>query len=199
MTKDILEINIKKNIKCSKEVALWNYWDHEHLDVVHGGYTKSDILYDRENYLFRIDLIKIPFVPLMKFTTPIFMVQHDNDTLLVFATQFGVLSKTTITIKSLENTKCEITMNYKFYLNGWRGLLRPLLKKLIPIWNEKVWREDYPVKIRRQKILDMNFKDFVGLPEKITDRINNSKKEFKLPIPRPKNSTRDQHPLRKVN
>jgi len=199
MTKDILEINIKKNIKCSKEVALWNYWDHEHLDVVHGGYTKSDILYDRENYLFRIDLIKIPFVPLMKFTTLIFMVQHDNDTLLVFATQFGVLSKTTITIKSLENTKCEITMNYKFYLNGWRGLLRPLLKKLIPIWNEKVWREDYPVKIRRQKILDMNFKDFVGLPEKITDRINNSKKEFKLPIPRPKNSTRDQHPLRKVN
>jgi len=199
MTKDILEINIKKNIKCSKEVALWNYWDHEHLDVIHGGYTKSDILYDRENYLFRIDLIKIPFVPLMKFTTLIFMVQHDNDTLLVFATQFGVLSKTTITIKSLENTKCEITMNYKFYLNGWRGLLRPLLKKLIPIWNEKVWREDYPVKIRRQKILDMNFKDFVGLPEKITDRINNSKKEFKLPIPRPKNSTRDQHPLRKVN
>jgi hypothetical protein len=199
MTKDILEINIKKNIKCSKEVALWNYWDHEHLDVVHGGYTKSDILYDRENYLFRIDLIKIPFIPLMKFTTPIFMVQHDNDTLLVFATQFGVLSKTTITIKSLENTKCEITMNYKFYLNGWRGLLRPLLKKLIPIWNEKVWREDYPVKIRRQKILDMNFKDFVGLPEKITDRTNNSKKEFKLPIPRPKNSTRDQHPLRKDN
>ena len=192
MTKDILEINIKKNIKCSKEVALWNYWDHEHLDVVHGGYTKSDILYDRENYMFRTDLIKIPFFPFMKFTTPIFMVQHDNDTLLVFATQIGVLSKTTI-------TKCEITMNYKFYLNGWRGLLRPLLKKLIPIWNEKVWREDYPVKIRRQKILDMNFKDFVGLPEKITDRTNNSKKEFKLPIPRPKNSTRDQHPLRKDN
>ena len=199
MTKDILEINIKKNIKCSKEVALWNYWDHEHLDVVHGGYTKSDILYDRENYMFRTDLIKIPFFPFMKFTTPIFMVQHDNDTLLVFATQIGVLSKTTITIKSLENTKCEITMNYKFYLNGWRGLLRPLLKKLIPIWNEKVWKEDYPVKIRRQKILDMNFKDFVGLPEKITDRTNNSKKEFKLPIPRPKNSTRDQHPLRKDN
>jgi hypothetical protein len=167
--------------------------------VVHGGYAKSDILYDKDDYLFRMDLIKIPFVPLIKFTTPIFMVQHDDDTLLTFATQFGVLSKTTITIKSLEKTKCEITMNYKFYLNGWRRLLRPLLKKLIPIWNEKVWREDYPVKIRRQKILDMNFKDFVGLPEKITDRINNNKKEFKLPIPRPKNSSRDQHPLRKGN
>jgi len=197
MNKDILEISIKKVIECSKEVAFWNYWDQEHLDVIHRGYTKSDILYDKENYLFRIDLIKIPYIPILKFTTPIFMVQHDNDTLLTFATQFGVLSKTTITIKSLENTRCEITMNYKFYLNGWRRLLKPLLKKLIPIWNEKVWREDYPVKIRRQKILDMNFKDFVGLPEKITDRINNNKKDFKLPIPRPKNSTRDQHPLRK--
>ena len=59
--------------------------------------------------------------------------------------------------------------------------------------------EFHSKKIRRQKILDMNFKDFVGLPEKITDRTNNSKKEFKLPIPRPKNSTRDQHPLRKDN
>ena len=197
MTKDILEINIKKNIECSKEVAFWNYWDHEHLDVVHGGYAKSDILYDKDDYLFRMDLIKIPFVPLIKFTTPIFMVQHDDDTLLTFATQFGVLSKTTITIKSLEKTKCEITMNYKFYLNGWRRLLRPLLKKLIPIWNEKVWREDYPVKIRRQKILDMNFKDFIGLPDLIKDRMYNGRaKELKLPIPRPKNSTRDRHPIK---
>ena len=129
MTKDILEINIKKVIECSKEVAFWNYWDHEHLDVVHGGYTKSDILYDKENYLFRMDLVKIPFIPFIKFTTPIFMVQHDDDTLLAFATQFSVLSKTTITIKSLEKTKCEITMNYKFYLNGWRRLLKPLFKK----------------------------------------------------------------------
>ena len=66
MTNDILEINVKKTIQCSKEVAFWNYWDHEHLDVVHSGYKKSDILYDKENYLFRVDLIKIPFIPFFK-------------------------------------------------------------------------------------------------------------------------------------
>ena len=27
---DILEVEIIKEINCSKEVALWNYWDHEH-------------------------------------------------------------------------------------------------------------------------------------------------------------------------
>jgi len=197
MNNDILEINVKKIIECSKEVAFWNYWDHEHLDVVHSGYKKSDILYDRENYLFRLDLIKIPFIPFIKFTTPIFMVQHDKNKLLTFATQFGVISKTTITIRSLETSKSEITMNYKFYLNGWRKILKPILKRLIPIWNEKVWKEDYPVKIRRQKILDMNFRDFIGLPDLIKDRISNGEtKELKLPIPRPKNSTRDRHPIK---
>jgi hypothetical protein len=197
MNNDILEINVKKIIECSKEVAFWNYWDHEHLDVVHSGYKKSDILYDRENYLFRLDLIKIPFIPFIKFTTPIFMVQHDKNKLLTFATQFGVISKTTITIRSLETSKSEITMNYKFYLNGWRKILKPILKRLIPIWNEKVWKEDYSVKIRRQKILDMNFRDFIGLPDLIKDRISNGEtKELKLPIPRPKNSTRDRHPIK---
>ena len=57
--KNILEIEVQKEIKCSKEVALWNYWDHEHLDVVHDGYRKSNILYDK-NFMFRLDEIKIP-------------------------------------------------------------------------------------------------------------------------------------------
>jgi hypothetical protein len=198
MGKEILEVNIKKIIECSREVAFWNYWDHEHLDVVHDGYKKSDILYDNSNYLFRLDLIKIPLIPFLKFMTPIFMVQHDEETLITYAVQFGVLSKTTISIKTLEKSKCEINMNYKFYLNGWRIILRPFLNKMIPVWNEKVWKEDYPVKIRRQKILDMGFKDFYGLPKEIENRIKtNGERKFKLPIARPKNSTRDQHPLRK--
>ena len=40
-------LEFKKKIACSKDVALWNYWDYEHLDNVHGGYKKSDILYDK--------------------------------------------------------------------------------------------------------------------------------------------------------
>ena len=43
----------------------------------------------------------------------------------------------------------------------------------------------------------MNFKDFVGLPKNIEDRIfkNKTIEKFELPIPRPKNSSRDLHPL----
>ena len=198
MNKNILEISIIKEINCSKEVAFWNYWDHEHLDIIHNNYKKSDILYDDKNFLFRIDEIKIPLIPFLKLNTPIFMVQHDENTLYTYALQFGIVSKTTITIISTGVAKCKINMNYKFHLEGWKRLLKPILKKLIPIWNERVWEEDFPFKIRRQKVLNMNFKDFVGLPDKFEDRINNNKKNYlKLPIPRPKNSTRDLHPLKK--
>ena len=98
------------------------------------------------------------------------MVQHDDDTLFTYAVQMGVISKTTITVNSKTNTSCEIIMNYKFFLNGWRKILKPFLKIMIPKWNEKVWLEDYPIKIRRQKVVDMNFKDFKGLPSKISSR-----------------------------
>ena len=195
--KNILEMEFHKTIDCSKEVAKWNYWDHEHLDVVHSGYKKSDILYDAKNFMFRVDEVKVPIVPFLTSTTPIFTVQHDDNTIYTFALQFWILSKTTIKIFPIERNKCKITMNYKFYLNGWRKFLRPILKKLIPVWNEKVWLEDLPVKLRRQKMLDLNFKDFSGLPSNIDERVFKNEYELKLPIPRPTNSSRDQHPLKK--
>ena len=57
MDKNILEFNFTKKIDCSKEVAFWNYWDHEHLDIVHEGYQQSDILYDKKNFLFRNNIL----------------------------------------------------------------------------------------------------------------------------------------------
>ena len=33
--KNILEIEVQKEIDCSKQVALWNYWDHEHVVGTH--------------------------------------------------------------------------------------------------------------------------------------------------------------------
>ena len=90
-------------------------------------------------------------------------------------------------------------MNYKFYLNGWKIILKPILKMLIPVWNKKVWVEDLPVKLRRQKVLQMGFKDFHGLPDDIEQRKGHEIKKVKLPIPRPRKSSRDLHPLSKFN
>ena len=62
--------------------------------------------------MFRVDNIKVPF-PFLKFLTPVFMVQHDENTLLTYAIQLGIVSKTTITINSITNSSCQIIMNYK--------------------------------------------------------------------------------------
>ena len=72
-----------------------------------------------------------------------------------------------------------------------------ILKKLIPVWNETVWNEDLPIKLRRQKVIDMNFKDFIGLPKDLKDRKYDGPIKFTLPIRRPKKSSRDLHPLKK--
>mgnify|MGYP000226882648 FL=1 len=193
----LLEVDIQNKINCSKSVALWNYWDHEHLDVVHSGYKTSDILYDHNNFLFRIDRIRIPIFSFIAIKTPIFMVQHDESTLFTYAIQFGFESKTTIKIEEVDKNNCKINSNYKFHLEGWRIIFKPLLKVLIRKWNEKVWLEDLPIKLRRQKVLEMNFKDFVGLPTEVSDRYNGVIKDLKLPIVRPKNSRRDQHIFKK--
>jgi hypothetical protein len=195
----ILEMEFYRELNVSRSVAFWNYWDHEHLDVVHDGYRKSDILYEKKNVMLRIDYVNIP-IPLLPFITlrtVIFMVQEDENTLYTYAVQMGIVSKTTIKIEEIKKDYCHFTMNYKFELNGWRVILRPLLRKLIPIWNERVWREDLPLKIRRQKVLRNNFKDFHGLPEEIKDReYHEAIEDLKLPIRRPRKSARDKHPMK---
>ena len=63
-------------------------------------------------------------------------------------------------------------------------LIDPIIKYLIPKWNERTWQEDLPLKLRRQKVKRMNFKDFKGLPNKIKDRRFTGPIDFKLPINR---------------
>jgi len=195
---NVLEIEILRQINCSQEVAKWNYWDHEHLDVVHGGYKSVDILYDKDNFCFGYSTVKIPVFSFLNIKTPLFLVQHDKDTQYTYAIQFGVISRTRITIKPNGENKCKLKMNYQFHLNGWKIILKPILKKLVPIWNKKVWQEDLPLKLRRQKVLNMGFKDFHGMPDSIDIRNNEHKiKETILPVPRPRGSSRDRHPLSK--
>jgi hypothetical protein len=196
----IVEVNIKREINISKEVILWNYWDHEHLDVVHGGYNSSDILYEKKNVLLRLDLISVPIFSFIKFQTPVFMCQEDEETLYVYGIHFGsIVSRTIIKVRKIEKEKSEIDINYKFCLKGWYLFLLPILKKLIYKWNQQTWIEDLPLKERRQKVLKLNFRDFRGLPDNVDERVYDGELEFKIPVPRQKTSSKDQHPLNNKN
>ena len=181
------EMIFKKEINCSASVAFWNYWDQEHLEHIHDGYEKFKIIYEDKDLIFSVREVILPLIKL-KITTPIFMKQLDKNNLIAFGIIFGVLSETKVFINDIGHDKCSIKVTYKFYLNGWQKLLRPLLKYLTKKWFQKVWEEDFVLKTRRQKVLRYNFKDFVGLPKKIKDRTNNDEYILKLPLARPKNS-----------
>ena len=86
----------------------------KHLDVVHDGYRKSDILYEKNNVMLRIDdvNIPIPFIPFITLRTLIFMVQEDEKLLYTYAVQMGIVSKTTIKIEEIKKDYCHFTMNY---------------------------------------------------------------------------------------
>ena len=58
------------------------------------------------------------------------------------------------------------------------------MKKAMPWWNKRQWVEDLELKKRRQKVLRLGFKDFQGLPKKISNRYYDGLLECKLPIRR---------------
>ena len=56
----ILEHEIIRELDASREVVFWNYWDHEHLYVVHRNYTSANVVYDNNRVaLFLLDY-KLP-------------------------------------------------------------------------------------------------------------------------------------------
>ena len=72
-----------KEINCSASVAFWNYWDQEHLEHIHDGYEKFQIIYEDKDLIFSVREVILPLIRL-KITTPIFMKQLDKNNLIAF-------------------------------------------------------------------------------------------------------------------
>ena len=80
------------------------------------------------------------------------------------ALQIILLSKTTIEIKPVSLRECRVSVRYQMLMpRALRGSYL-LLKRLVPKWFETVFKEDLPLRIRRQKVLEAGFKDYVGMP-----------------------------------
>ena len=180
----ILDITINRKVNCSLNVCKWNHWDHDHINYAHKGYSESQIFYEDDRVVLFFHRMKIPLIPFLRINTIDMTALKDKNTIVTYGFQFGIPSLTTATYKEISKDKCSVKVNYKFKLIGLKIIFYPLLKFLIPIWNERTWKEDLPLKLRRQKVKRMNFKDFVGLPKKIKDRKFNGPIDFKLPIKR---------------
>ena len=181
----ILSSTFKRKVNCSASVCLWNHWDGDHINYTHKGiYSESEIFYEDDRVILFFHSLKVPLIPFLKINTIDMTVLKDKNTVCTYGFQFGIPSLSTAKYKDIAKDKCLVEVNYKFKFSGLKILLYPLIKYLIPKWNERTWNEDLPLKLRRQKVKRMNFKDYRGLPNKIKDRKFNGQIDFKLPISR---------------
>jgi len=181
----ILSSTFKRKVNCSASVCLWNHWDGDHINYTHKGiYTESEIFYEDDRVILFFHSLKVPLIPFFKISTIDMTVLKDKNTVCTYGFQFGIPSLSTARYKDIAKDKCMVEVNYKFKFTGLKILLYPLIKYLIPKWNERTWNEDLPLKLRRQKVKRMNFKDYKGLPNKIKNRKFTGPIDFKLPISR---------------
>lgn len=167
----LFERTYQREVDASAAAVWWNYWDHEHLVVVHDGYTDAKILYEDNRVAALLLTFKLPVFSWIKSHSLNIMIKRSEEMIrAINIGLFGIPVITTIWVKEDAPDHCRIRINYKFFLLGWRQWLEPLLVIMVPRWNEKVWQEDLPLKIRRTKVLRYGFKDFYGLPEKVADR-----------------------------
>ncbi|TSC63366.1 MAG: hypothetical protein G01um1014106_512 [Parcubacteria group bacterium Gr01-1014_106] len=182
----VVERTYTRELDAGRAAVLWNYWDHEHLVVVHSNYTDAKIIYENDFMAALLLTYRLPVFSFLKSHSLNVMIQHSPDVIkAVNVGLFGVPVLTTIRIEEDRHDHCRITMNYRFFLMGWKRILAPLLSFMIPKWNEQVWQEDLPLKLRRHKMLRLGFKDFYGLPSNIADRVFDDELTFtKLPLSR---------------
>ena len=181
----ILSRTFKRRVNSSLNVCLWNHWDCDHINYVHKGfYTQSEIFYEDDRFVLIFHSLKVPLIPFLKINTIDVTVLKDKNTVCTYGFQFGIPSLSTAKYKEIAKDKCLVEVNYKFKFTGLNILFYPLIKYLIPKWNERTWNEDLSLKLRRQKVIRMNFKDFRGLPKKIKERKFLGPIDFKLPITR---------------
>ena len=181
----ILDITFKRKVNCTASICKWNHWDHDHINYTHkNGYNNSQILYEDDRVVLFFHRIEIPLIPFLRVNTIDLTALKDKNTVVTYGFQFGIPSLSTVTYKDISKDRCSVVVNYKFIFTGLKILLYPLIKFLVPKWNKKTWNEDLPLKLRRQKVKRMNFKDFKGLPNKIINRKFTGPISFKLPIKR---------------
>ncbi len=188
----VLEINCRKECACSASVALWNYCDLEHVIPMHKGFKEFQPIYETSTTIASWLTMKSPFLPFWTVSSLAVQVLHDDNTLKVINTMLGIPQLTTIKITETRKDYSVLDMSYKFVFSGWREFflpfIEPILRRLVVFWNNRQWEEDLPIKLRRQKVMRLGFKDFRGLPNKVEDRFYDGPLKCELPVPRLKGS-----------
>jgi hypothetical protein len=178
-----LKFTIERTINVSKEVCLWNTWDHEHLYFVHKQFKNAKILIENQKSVVIETRLKVPFIPFEFSCLHSLFEAEDRNVVVIDTLPFGAWVKLEMNYREIGNKQTRLENNYRIYLPFYMAPLLPFLKSLIIKWNNINWEEDLPLKKRRQMALDLGFRDFRG---RISSPSRNT--PFSLPIRRTKSS-----------
>jgi hypothetical protein len=178
----VLFSRCEKEMDCSKEVVIWNYFDHEHVVGTHYKYyDKFNIVAEKDDWTLVERSYKLPIIGYRTSSFGFMYLENPN---LIRSLQFGKLGFTMdqlIHLTDIGPDRClvatEYRLNVPFFLKPFEGLWRKITER----WFLNTWDEDAPMRLRRQQVWKLGFRNFVGI-----DYINQkTAKPPELPSERP--------------
>ena len=110
----VIEIDCYNEADCSAAVGIWNYWDHEHVTVVHNGFKEATILYEDDSVVITRMAMRIPILSFLSTSSLITMYREDDNTLIVCNVMVGLPVVSTIRVTEDRKDRSKYHMNYKF-------------------------------------------------------------------------------------
>jgi hypothetical protein len=178
----VLYSRCEKPMDCSKEVVIWNYFDHEHVVGTHyKHYDKFKIVAERDDWCLVERFYQLPIIGLKTSSYGFMYLENPN---LIRSFQFGkggLVLDQSMHLKDLGPDRCLVTSEYRLTVPLLLKPLEPLWRKITQRWFIDTWDEDAPMRMRRQKVWKLGFRNFVGI-----DYINQkTAKPADLPADRP--------------
>jgi hypothetical protein len=192
----ILFSSCSKDMDCSKEVVIWNYFDHEHVVGTHYKYyNRYKIIAEQNDWCLVERFYKLPIIRYKTSSHGFMFLENPN---LIRSYQFGKLGMTLdqkMIFEDLGPEKCKVTCEYRLEVPGFMKVFEPLWKRITAQWFIDTWDEDAPMRLRRQQVWKLGFRDFLGIDyiNKKTAKPDSLPKERPYPVQLPVPKAPEDH------
>jgi hypothetical protein len=154
----------EKEMDCSKEVVIWNYFDHQHVVGTHFKYySRYKITAEQNEWCLVERFYRLPIIKLKTSSYGFMFLENPN---VIRSYQFGKLGLVvdqTIHLEDRGPNRCLVASEYRLEAPAFMKPLEPLWKRITARWFINTWDEDAPMRIRRQQVWNLGFRDFVGV------------------------------------
>jgi hypothetical protein len=186
----------EKEMDCSKEIVIWNYFDHQHVVGTHFKYySRYKILAEQNEWSLVERFYRLPIIGLKTSSHGFMYLENPN---LIRSYQFGKLGLVvdqSIELKDLGPDRCLVISEYRLEAPAFLKVLEPLWQKITERWFINTWVEDAPMRLRRQKVWKLGFRNFVGIDyiNRKTAKPGNlpAERPYPVELPVPKRSPQD--------